>query len=200
MPARPAKPRSAPPAPAGELRDGFKFRGGRPSLDLTASLAGRRKEQPVEQLAEPRDLGRWLVAAGLLPHLVTPSLEELAAARELREALYRMAHARAHQRPLASADRAVVNRWAAFPAPVPQLGEGGVLTWSGSGVASALSMIARDGVELLGGALAARIRSCSGDHCAIVFLDASRAGERRWCSMSSCGNKAKVKSFRQRQG
>lgn len=219
MPVRPAKPkapraaaRSSSPsraaarssprataAPSGELRDGFKFRGGRPSLDLTASVAGRRKPQPVELLAEPLDLSRWLVAAGLIPHEVIPSLEELAAAHELRESLYRLVHSRAHQRPLAAADRAVLNRWAAFPAPAPQLAPDGSLTWSGAGVAAALASIARDGVELLGGPSADRIRACSSDTCAIVFLDSSRSGERRWCSMASCGNKAKVKSFRDRQ-
>jgi predicted RNA-binding Zn ribbon-like protein len=30
-------------------------------------------------------------------------------------------------------------------------------------------------------------------------VDTSRSGERRWCSMAGCGNKAKVAEFRQRQ-
>jgi predicted RNA-binding Zn ribbon-like protein len=203
-PRSPRSPRSArKPAsassPAGELRDGFKFRGGHPALDLTASLAGRRRAEPTELLAEPADLGRWLVAAGLLPRAPQPTLEELASARELREALYRLFHSRAHQRPLPAADRAVVNRWAAFPAPAPQLSPDGALTWTGAGVASSLAALARAGVELLGGPSAGRIRACSGEGCALVFLDASRAGERRWCSMASCGNKAKVSSFRRRE-
>lgn len=192
------KPPTASP-PTGELRDGFKFRGGHPALDLTASLAGRRRAEPTELLVEPEDLGRWLVAAGLLPRRPAPTREELASARELREALYRLFHNRAHQRPLAAADRAILNRWAAFPAPAPQLAADGALTWTGAGVTTSLATIARAGVELLGGPGADRIRACSGEGCALVFLDASRAGERRWCSMSSCGNKAKVNSFRRRE-
>jgi predicted RNA-binding Zn ribbon-like protein len=59
-------------------------------------------------------------------------------------------------------------------------------------------MIARTGVELLGGALRDRIRHCSGEGCALLFVDTSRSGHRKWCSMSGCGNKAKVASFRER--
>jgi predicted RNA-binding Zn ribbon-like protein len=191
-------PRTAWRVPTGELRDGFKFRGGRLALDLTASLAGRLRSEPTELLREPHDLGRWLVAAGLAPHAPAPALEDLGHARELREALYRLATACAHGRPHAAADRALVNRWAALPALAPQLAADGGLVWIGDGVRALLAAVARDGVELLGGPSAARIRACSGEGCAIVFLDTSRAGQRRWCSMSSCGNKAKVNDFRRR--
>ena len=38
-----------------------------------------------------------------------------------------------------------------------------------------------------------RLRVCAGDHCGWLFLDASRAGRRRWCSMAGCGNRAKAR-------
>ena len=41
-----------------------------------------------------------------------------------------------------------------------------------------------------------KIRQCEGDPCGGYFLDQSRAKPRRWCSMDSCGNRAKVKRFR----
>jgi predicted RNA-binding Zn ribbon-like protein len=44
----------------------------------------------------------------------------------------------------------------------------------------------------------ALIRECPGDDCGYLFRDSSR-GRRRWCSMSSCGNRAKVQRFRDRQ-
>lgn len=179
-----------------EIRDGFKFRGNHLALDFTATLAGRRREQPTELLAEPRDLGRWLVAAHLTSRSPTLTAVEIDEARELREAIYALAKARVEGRSLAAADRAVVNRWAQRPARVPQLAPNGTIAWSGDG-ANCLATIARDAVELLGGPHAERIRACSGDGCAIVFFDSSRAGERRWCSMASCGNKAKVRRFRQ---
>lgn len=40
----------------------------------------------------------------------------------------------------------------------------------------------------------ARVRRCGGQGCEWLFLDLSRAGTRRWCSMASCGNRAKARS------
>jgi predicted RNA-binding Zn ribbon-like protein len=42
------------------------------------------------------------------------------------------------------------------------------------------------------------IRECPGDDCGYLFRDTSH-GRRRWCSMKSCGNRAKVQAFRDRQ-
>jgi len=195
---RSSRARRAPTAPTGELRDGFKFRGGRLALDLPASLAGRRRDVPSELLAEPRDLGRWLVAAGLAARAPDIGPADVEHARELREAIYRLAASHVHRRPIAAADRAVVNRWAALPAPAPQLTADGRLAWIGDGVDAMLAAVARDAVELFGTAVD-RLRTCAGEGCSIIFLDSSRAGQRRWCSMTSCGNKAKVSEFRRRE-
>lgn len=37
-----------------------------------------------------------------------------------------------------------------------------------------------------------RIRRCANPACVLLFLDVSKSGRRRWCDMSSCGNRAKV--------
>ncbi len=37
-----------------------------------------------------------------------------------------------------------------------------------------------------------RVRRCANDKCQWLFLDDSRGGTRRWCTMSSCGNRAKA--------
>ena len=58
--------------------------------------------------------------------------------------------------------------------------------------------VARDAVDLLGGPLADRIRECSAGDCALLFLDTSRAGQRRWCSMAACGARAKMAAYRAR--
>ena len=44
-----------------------------------------------------------------------------------------------------------------------------------------------------------RFRVCANDGCRWVFRDESRAGRRRWCDMSSCGNRAKAARFRARR-
>jgi predicted RNA-binding Zn ribbon-like protein len=185
-------------SPAGELRDGFKFRSGHLALDLPASLAGRFREAPRDLLATPHDLGRWLVAAGLAARNPEPTADDLEQARELRETLYRLAVGCARGQAFAARDRALLNRWAAEPPPAPQLGPSGI-TWTRSGLRSLLAAVARGGVELFGGPLASRIRECAGEGCALLFVDTSRSGQRRWCSMTGCGNKAKVAEFRRRQ-
>ena len=46
--------------------------------------------------------------------------------------------------------------------------------------------------DLLTGPQLARVRECANDKCLWLFLDESKNGTRRWCSMSACGNRAKA--------
>lgn len=62
--------------------------------------------------------------------------------------------------------------------------------------AAGLSAIARDAIDLLTGPLGHRIRVCAAEDCAFLFVDASRPGTRRWCSMERCGNLAKLRTHR----
>ena len=39
-----------------------------------------------------------------------------------------------------------------------------------------------------------RVKPCEGSQCMILFLDWTRSGARRWCSMAICGNRAKQAS------
>jgi predicted RNA-binding Zn ribbon-like protein len=43
-----------------------------------------------------------------------------------------------------------------------------------------------------------RIRVCGSDTCQWIFYDASRTARRRWCDMSTCGNRAKAARHRAR--
>lgn len=45
-----------------------------------------------------------------------------------------------------------------------------------------------------------RVKSCAGARCGWLFLDTSRRGNRRWCDMADCGNRAKVRRFHERHG
>ena len=51
-------------------------------------------------------------------------------------------------------------------------------------------------VEALASGDTDRFRICANDACRWVFEDRSRAGRRRWCDMTSCGNRAKVRRYR----
>jgi predicted RNA-binding Zn ribbon-like protein len=43
------------------------------------------------------------------------------------------------------------------------------------------------------------LRQCASDECSWLYLDTTRNHSRRWCDMKGCGNKAKVRRYRQRQ-
>jgi predicted RNA-binding Zn ribbon-like protein len=44
-----------------------------------------------------------------------------------------------------------------------------------------------------------RVRECAGERCPVVFLDESRNGSRRWCSMGVCGARAKASTYYRRR-
>jgi predicted RNA-binding Zn ribbon-like protein len=178
----------------------FRFDTGRPSLDLVITV-GERWRRSFERLRSPADLARWLVAGGLAeaPPRVTP--QDLAEARELREAIFRIARAAIDGRPAPRGDVATVNAWAARPDVAPSFDRlGGGIRFDGASVPAALATIARDAVDLFGGPLAGRVRECAAPDCSGLFLDASRARRRRWCSMATCGNRQKVAAYRRRRG
>jgi predicted RNA-binding Zn ribbon-like protein len=63
----------------------------------------------------------------------------------------------------------------------------------------ALARLAQPLVDELAGGRPERLRVCANDACRWVFFDASPTGRRRWCSMASCGNRAKAARHRARQ-
>lgn len=184
--------------PLGEERDGFRFRGGHNAIDLPATLQARLRPSPRELLKTPADLGRWLVAAGLAATPPEADDADLALARELREAIYALANALLPGGADASAAREVVNAIASQTPAVPRLLPGGGVELIGS-AAALLSTLARDAVHLFGGDAVDDIRQCQSPTCTLFFVDTSRSGDRRWCSMSGCGNNAKVREFRRRK-
>jgi len=44
----------------------------------------------------------------------------------------------------------------------------------------------------------AEVKKCEGSACVLHFLDTTRGGRRRWCSMAVCGNRAKQAAHRDR--
>jgi predicted RNA-binding Zn ribbon-like protein len=55
-----------------------------------------------------------------------------------------------------------------------------------------------DAAELLASGRAERVGCCSDPECRWVFLDTSRNGSRRWCSMEDCGNRHKARRHYER--
>jgi predicted RNA-binding Zn ribbon-like protein len=179
-----------------EDRDGFRFRGGCNAIDLPATLQARLSSAPRELLATPADLARWLVSAGMTTAAPEADAQDLAAARSLREAIFILAGQRSGT--AAESARETLNALAAGEPAVPQLRSDGTMGLTGPAGALVVTL-AREAVQLFGSEAAGLIRQCESPTCTLYFIDASRKGGRRWCSMSACGNKAKVAGFRRRE-
>jgi predicted RNA-binding Zn ribbon-like protein len=60
-----------------------------------------------------------------------------------------------------------------------------------------LAPLAQSAAELFTKADRTRVRKCA--HCVRHFLDTSKKGTRRWCSMKLCGNRFKVAAYAARR-
>ena len=79
-----------------------------------------------------------------------------------------------------------------------QSGAGFALDWEeGDAIDSMLWPITRSVVELLTSDDLKRVKRCG--RCDWLFLDRSRNGKRRWCSMDACGNRIKMARRYERQ-
>ena len=162
-----------------------------------------------ETLHTPRDLAAWActsgIAAGAEPDDVVVEAGELVLARELREALWQSANRLADGIPLSPEATATVNRAATAADLVPQLvadaeGSRTVTLHRPITGAQVLSALARDAISLATGPYADRVKRCGADDCALLFVDTSRPGARRWCAMSRCGNRNKARTRRRNEG
>ena len=175
----------------------FRLGNRRPSIALVATLGDRGRDQPLERIPDPESLARWCVEGRFLPATPKISARELAAACALREAIYHAACAVRESRKPSSEDIATINAWAARETLVPELTpDGRSADWKNERTLSpVLGTIARDAIGLLAETDPSRIKLCADPTCQTLFVDESRPGKRRWCSMNSCGNRAKSRTF-----
>jgi predicted RNA-binding Zn ribbon-like protein len=179
--------------------DRRRFRSGRPSIDLIHT-GGDGELATWEILDGDGALAAWLGLLGEVEEVVVAP-GDLEATKALRRALGAIAFGLAAGAEPRDADVAVVNGFAAAPSLVPALGADGARSIVSPAPASAvLSSLARDAIDLLTSPLRDRVRVCAADNCGLLFVDASRPGRRRWCSMERCGNMAKTKQYRRRGG
>jgi len=57
--------------------------------------------------------------------------------------------------------------------------------------ASWMRVMVTSAIELLHADPGSRLKQCPGEHCGWFFIDTTKRGNRRWCSMSDCGQEAK---------
>jgi predicted RNA-binding Zn ribbon-like protein len=172
------------------MTDRFRSGAGRLCLDFIRTLRYRGTPAESEELPDAAAWGAWIDQFGPFPAPARPaSVDE---ARALREAVHSLLTGEVRD-PV----RRRLNRFAALPVPAPSLTSSGELRWQASDPASAmLALLARDALDLVTSQEFGRVRRCAGPRCGALFLDTSRPGTRRWCSMEICGNQAKKSTYR----
>ena len=166
-------------------------------LEFANTRYWRGQPAPTETLNSAEDFAGW-AAANVSKEARAPAKREFERALELREAIYRLFEATARKKAPAGADLAALNEaLAAAPARKALKRERTGFTWDvdmrGSTALGLLAPVLWSAGDLLAGGKLDKVKRCANPECGWLFLDDSRAGKRRWCSMSSCGNRAKAR-------
>jgi len=175
---------------------------GHPALEFCNTWAGwGEPEKPgAEWLPDYDRFVLWAEFTGLVPAPAAARLRDrtedavLARARALRRALYGiLRHHDGSEFGVLAAEADEANRHT-------RLAETGQtvhfeLVDDGDPLLP-LRSVALSAVDLLSGSKRHVVRACPGDGCGWLFLDPR--GRRIWCSMASCGNRAKVRAHASR--
>ncbi len=194
----------------------FELSGGSLALDFVNTVDMRPLESRRELLAAYDDVCAWARQAGLLTPEQEWDLRKKAArlpegaegARrrivQARECLFQLLAAVVDGEAIADETLKLWNQLvhrALSRFELEQRREG--LCWRNAsdplGLDSMLWPVVHDAMMLLTGPDVPRIRRCASEKCDWMFLDRSKRGNRRWCDMTVCGNRAKAQRFYRRK-
>lgn len=153
-------------------------------------------EKGSDDLTGPADLARWLLQAGLLAKPVPASGRDLRLALRLRDALRAELEAN-HAKTPAPEGPTPLER-VCEELPLKAISGPAALAPTSGGVRGALGQIVAAATTARIKGSWARLKICPADDCAWAFFDTSRNRSRRWCSMEVCGNREKVRAYRDR--
>jgi predicted RNA-binding Zn ribbon-like protein len=191
----------------GRTPEELRLDGGHLALDFVNTVGGLRDEPPDpddEALETYDDLIAWCRRTGLVDARDAKALERkrggggaVARAHDLRALVYSVFRAIADGQepaPDALARLRDAEREALASARLVRAGDAMRWKWPPPGEAGALlAPIAHAAVDLLTSGPLDRIKVCG--NCRWLFLDGSRNGRRRWCSMEECGTDVKHRRF-----
>jgi predicted RNA-binding Zn ribbon-like protein len=172
--------------------------GGHPVVDFVNTVTARNAE-PVDWIGSYNALLRWAemspAFAGVElpdPGSLAPSAcaGELAQCTDLREAVYSILVGIVQGRSAGSAPAVLERHWrqSASQSSVDLTQAPAKISHAdGSPLTTVRRTLAFAAVELLTTLSPQRLRLCAGPRCGWVFLDTSKAGQRRWCDMATCG-------------
>lgn len=190
--------------------------GGSPCLDFANTSSGRGTAAALEHLHSYDLLLAWSEHAALITAAERRCLSRLAAARPtaagralrralaLREAIHAVGAMLSRDAALPAADFRVVNReLAAAMARAEIRRADGRFVWDWAAQPPSLDCVLRPIVRSFADILLLpernRIKQCPGYGCGRLFLDLTKSRTRRWCDMSVCGSRDKVRRYRDRQ-
>ena len=186
-------------------------------LDFANTANLHASDHPEDVLSDFSDLIEWGTAAEILSstqaeqlRLTAASQPESAAAAfenaiQTREAIFRIFSEFSTEGNVNPDDMVVLNKALSRSLPHLRLIEsapGFAWDWAETpdNLDRVLWAVVRSAGDLLTSDELDRVRQCANDRsCDYLFVDRSRNRSRRWCSMESCGNRAKARRHYQRQ-
>jgi len=166
------------------------------TLDERRFLVRGRRHAGGDLLAGPTALALWLTEYGLLEPDEHVDDESFRHALSLRAALRGALAARAGQ----ERDSFDAVTLPFLPLRL-DLGHGGPagLRAVERGARGAIASLAADVALASAGGTWPRLKMCGSADCRWIFYDGSRNGLGRWCAMTACGNRAKIRAYRERR-
>ena len=157
-------------------------------------------ETDEEQLSSPGALAEWLASERLCDEPGELTERDVQRAVAFREALRAALIANNSGEPLDEGTVARMNEALQGAALVPAVAGDGSISFepAGRGVGAALATLAAIAREAMATGEWARLKVCPADDCLWAFYDTSRNRSKRWCSMEVCGNRHKVRAYRDR--
>jgi predicted RNA-binding Zn ribbon-like protein len=192
----------------------FDLSGGHLALDFANTVSNRLRE-PRERLPNYAALLFWAEQTGVLPRYRIGAMLEQASrtpgqavtvlqeAIELREALFEIFTAVVHRRMVPGKALGKLNMCLMEGASFVRLAHKGrhfEWDWVSSNVRlnAMLWPVASAAADLLTSDDLAKVRVCASEDCAWLFLDKTRNARRRWCDMTTCGNRVKARRHYER--
>jgi predicted RNA-binding Zn ribbon-like protein len=165
-------------------------------LDFVNSLDLRPYQEGFDT---PAALAAWLAERGVLAPGARVTKADLADAIRVREALRDLLAVKNGLEADTEAATAELDRATKRAGLAVRFADGEArLEPSAPGVRGALGRIlAEVSVGMVDGTWE-RMKACRADDCRWAFLDTAKNRSRAWCSMQSCGNREKVRAYRER--
>ena len=170
------------------------------SLDLRSFVEQGALHAGGDELATPQQLAQWLRRRGLLRRGASVSTRDYEHAVELRAAIRSFIAVEPPSRVnVKRVSRALTHASAPYPLIVQAQGDGHLDLYPAAGSRNGLANVVSELHALAQTDRLDRLKVCASDECAWVFYDRSKPANRRWCSSTLCGNRAKTRHYRRRQ-